>query len=62
MRPSPPGYGADLSVREIAVVLGCPEGTVKWRLATGIARLRQRLGRDEALGLSFPQSPTPRDA
>ena len=52
-------YGADLSVREIAEVLGCPEGTVKWRLSTGIQRLRQRLDRDEAIDVRTQRSPTP---
>jgi RNA polymerase sigma-70 factor, ECF subfamily len=36
-------YGAELSVKEIAETLRCPEGTVKWRLSTGIARLRELL-------------------
>jgi len=43
-------YGAELSVREIAEVLGCPEGTVKWRLSTGVAKLRALLDPDRAPG------------
>jgi RNA polymerase sigma-70 factor (ECF subfamily) len=44
-------YGAELSVREIAEVLGCPEGTIKWRLSTGIAKLRDLLDPDRAPGV-----------
>ena len=33
-------YGLDLSLREIAAVLGCPEGTVKSRLNAALGKLR----------------------
>lgn len=36
-------YFADLTVPEIAWVLGCPEGTVKSRLHRSLAALRERL-------------------
>ena len=36
-------YGVELSPREIAEVLGCPEGTVKSRLNAALGRLRQML-------------------
>jgi RNA polymerase sigma-70 factor, ECF subfamily len=39
-------YGAGLSVREVAEALGCAEGTVKWRLSTGVAQLRELLVAD----------------
>ncbi len=38
------GYG----IREIARILGVPEGTVKWQLNRGRARLKQELKREEA--------------
>jgi RNA polymerase sigma-70 factor (ECF subfamily) len=33
-----------LTFREVAEVLGAAEGTVKWRMAEGLAALAQRLG------------------
>ncbi|MGI8916059.1 MAG: RNA polymerase sigma factor [Chloroflexota bacterium] len=38
-------YGLDLSLQEIAATLGCPEGTVKSRLHTALARLREQIRR-----------------
>ncbi len=38
-------FGLDLSLKEIADTLGCPEGTVKSRLHTALAQLREQLGR-----------------
>jgi len=40
-------FGLDLSLREIAATLGCPEGTVKSRLHTALNQLRERMGRDD---------------
>ena len=39
-------YGQELSLAEIAVVLACPEGTVKSRLNAALARLRVILRRE----------------
>jgi len=36
-------YGRDLSLAEIAALLGCPEGTVKSRLNGALTRLRALL-------------------
>lgn len=36
-------YGLDLSIRDIALTLGCPEGTVKSRLHTALHLLRETL-------------------
>ncbi len=38
-------FQEEMTLAEVAGVLGIPEGTVKSRLAYGLARLRQRLGR-----------------
>jgi RNA polymerase sigma-70 factor (ECF subfamily) len=43
-------YYADLTVPEIARVLGCPEGTVKSRLSRGLDRLGGLLRETSALG------------
>jgi RNA polymerase sigma-70 factor (ECF subfamily) len=45
-------YGADLPVREVAEALGCAEGTVKWRLSTGVAQLRELLESERSLEFS----------
>jgi RNA polymerase sigma-70 factor, ECF subfamily len=45
-------YGADLRVREVAEALGCAEGTVKWRLSTGLAQLRELLEADRSATFS----------
>ncbi|WJD95016.1 sigma-70 family RNA polymerase sigma factor [Streptomyces antimycoticus] len=42
-------YYADLPVRDIARVLGVPEGTVKSRLHTAVAALRTRLRETEVI-------------
>jgi len=49
-------YLQDYSYNEIAEVLGVPLGTVKSRLARGIAQLQQLLARDIAAGKS-PNNP-----
>ncbi|HEX4952328.1 MAG TPA: RNA polymerase sigma factor [Thermoanaerobaculia bacterium] len=38
-------FQEEMTLTEVAGVLGIPEGTVKSRLAYGLARLRQQLGR-----------------
>lgn len=40
-------FGLDLPVKEIARLLDCPEGTVKSRLHTAVARLRERIDRND---------------
>jgi len=40
-------YFADLSVKEVAAVLDCPEGTVKTLTHAGISALRETLSRDD---------------
>ncbi|MGE3166606.1 MAG: sigma-70 family RNA polymerase sigma factor [Planctomycetota bacterium] len=45
-------YHEGLKYREIAVTLGCPEGTVARRIATAKERLRELLGPAAALGLA----------
>jgi RNA polymerase sigma-70 factor (ECF subfamily) len=42
-------FYADLSVRDIAVALGVPEGTVKSRLHAAVASLRERLREIEVI-------------
>ncbi|MBO3681967.1 RNA polymerase sigma factor [Streptomyces sp. NEAU-YJ-81] len=42
-------YYADLPVRDIATLLGIPEGTVKSRLHTAVAALRTRLRETEVI-------------
>lgn len=37
-----------LSEAEVAVVLGCPVGTVKSRTSRALQRLRDRIGADDA--------------
>ena len=44
-------YGLDLSLNEIAEVLGCPEGTVKSRLNAALGKLRAIIGEGRASGL-----------
>ena len=39
-------YFDDLSVREVAEIMACSEGTVKSQTAKGLARLRQVIGQD----------------
>ncbi|MDP9372692.1 MAG: RNA polymerase sigma factor [Chloroflexota bacterium] len=41
-------YGLDLSLKEIAETLACPEGTVKWRLHAALGRLRALIGHERA--------------
>lgn len=41
-------YGLDLSIRDIALILGCPEGTVKSRLHSALHLLRETLHADRS--------------
>lgn len=41
-------YGLDLSLKEIAQVLDCPEGTVKSRLNAALGQLRAIIGQERA--------------
>ncbi len=41
-------YGLDLSLKEIAQTLDCPEGTVKSRLNAALAQLRRIIGQGRA--------------
>jgi RNA polymerase sigma-70 factor (ECF subfamily) len=41
-------YGLDLSIGEIAQVLGCPEGTIKSRLHAALARLQKIIRQERA--------------
>lgn len=41
-------YGADLRLRDIAIVTGLPETTVQGRLYSGLRKLREVLDRDQA--------------
>ncbi|HXF57809.1 MAG TPA: sigma-70 family RNA polymerase sigma factor [Actinomycetota bacterium] len=50
-------YWLELSEDEMALVLGCPRGTVKSRLSRALARLRQHL---QPAARSDPESPLPR--
>ena len=47
-------YGLELSTREIADVLGCPEGTVKSRLNAALGKLRQILETERRIGAAQP--------
>ena len=44
-------YHEGLSIRQVSAVLGLPAGTIKSRLATGLARLRERLSADAEEGV-----------
>jgi RNA polymerase sigma-70 factor (ECF subfamily) len=47
-------YGVELSPREIAEVLGCPEGTVKSRLNAALRKLREMLETERGVGGARP--------
>jgi RNA polymerase sigma-70 factor (ECF subfamily) len=42
-------YFSDLTVPEVAKVLGKPEGTIKSRLSRALSRLNEILSKDETL-------------
>ena len=46
-------YLDDLPVREVAVLLELPEGTVKSRIRSGLLRLRAALIESESVGLGL---------
>ena len=52
-------YFGDHSYREVAKLLGLPEGTVKSRIRTGLARLRAGLSADDWQAAQQPNGPTP---
>jgi RNA polymerase sigma-70 factor (ECF subfamily) len=50
-------YGLQLSTREVAEVLGCPEGTVKSRLHAALRALHNTLRHERTLaGISLPET------
>jgi RNA polymerase sigma-70 factor (sigma-E family) len=49
----------DLPEAEVAAVLGCSVGSVKSQLSRGLARLRERTGLQEAVGLSLEGGTAP---
>ncbi len=49
-------YSAQLSTREIAAALGCPEGTVKSRINAGLAKLRDTLEAESTIPDQPPHS------
>ncbi len=52
-------YFGDHSYREVAKLLGLPEGTVKSRVRTGLARLSAGLSDDDRPTAQRPNAPTP---
>ncbi len=52
-------YFGDHSYREVAKLLRLPEGTVKSRIRTGLARLRAGLSADDRQTAQRPNAPTP---